>query len=88
MRDTITIARDDLKVLVREAVREELQAVGLRTNDPERADEVREDLRFLRRLRTGAGDAAGKVGMAVILFILGGGMTALWLGFKAIVSKQ
>lgn len=55
-----------LKDIVRSAVREEMADVGLRIDSPDHADDLREDMRFVRRIRQTWDAAAGKVGGAVL----------------------
>lgn len=57
---------------VRAAVRDELAAAGLRLDGESNQDAAREDFRFVRRLRSAVDGIAGKVGMTVILVIVGG----------------
>ena len=78
----ITMSREELREIIREAVREELHDVGLRTDSPESREATREDLRFSRQLRKTVEGAASKVGLAIIMAIVGGVMLALWEGLK------
>jgi hypothetical protein len=82
MTDPITISRDELRALIREAVREELAAVGMRTDDPDHSEAVRDDLKFARRLRLTMDSIASRIGMAVITVIVAGTSLAMWEGFK------
>lgn len=84
MTDPITVSRDELRALIREAVRDELAAVGMRTDDANQTEAVREDLRFARRMRLSVESFAARVGMAVITVIVGGVSLALWEGWRAI----
>lgn len=77
---TAPLNADELKKLIREAVREELFAAGLRIENPDHQDEARKDFTFLRRLRQGVDGAAGKIGSAVILAIVSGALFLLGLG--------
>ena len=65
-----------LKSIVQEAVREELNDAGLRIDGAEHQDEAREDFRFLRRIRRRVDSASSAVGMAVILAVASG---FIWL---------
>lgn len=71
-----------LKLLIREAIREESADAGLRI-DGEHQDDAREDYRFLRRLRKGVDGAAAKIGLAVIAAFIGGILWLLNLGIQA-----
>ncbi|PRD40859.1 hypothetical protein C5748_24810 [Phyllobacterium phragmitis] len=66
------MTEDELVAVVRDAVRDEFSAAGLRVDTPDFQDAVREDMRFLRRVRQRADAVANKIGMAVILGIIGG----------------
>jgi hypothetical protein len=65
-----------LEGVVRKAVREEMGDFGLRVDGPDHIDQAREDFRFMRRLRKAVDGVASKVGIAVIMAILG---AVLWL---------
>jgi hypothetical protein len=67
---------DEMEALVRNAVRQELSAAGLRIDEPEHQDEAREDFRFLRKMRRSMDGAASKVGYTILLSIAGG---IIWL---------
>jgi hypothetical protein len=67
---------DEMEALVRKAVRDELNAAGLRLDEPEHQDEAREDFRFLRKMRRSMDGAASKVGYTILLSIAGG---VIWL---------
>jgi hypothetical protein len=60
-----------LEGVVRKAVREEMGDFGLRVDGPDHVDKAREDFRFIRKLRTAVDGLASKVGIAVIMAILG-----------------
>ncbi len=55
-----------LKEIVRSAVREEMADVGLRIDNQDHQDDLREDMRFVRRLRQMWDSAAGKLGGAIL----------------------
>lgn len=67
---------DDLEALVRKAVRDELNAAGLRLDDPSHQDEAKEDFRFLRKIRKSFDGAASKIGYTILLALAGG---IIWL---------
>jgi hypothetical protein len=67
---------DDLEALVRKAVREELNAAGLRLDDTAHQDEAKEDFRFLRKVRTSFDGAASRIGYTILLALAGG---IIWL---------
>jgi uncharacterized coiled-coil protein SlyX len=72
---------------IRTAFREELADAGLRLDDATQQDEAREDFRFLRRLRQSWDRAAGKVGNAALLGVIGVCATIIGLGFWAWISS-
>lgn len=86
MTDPIVITREELRELIQEAVRAELAAVGLRTDDAASTEATREDLRFTRRLRLTMDGIASKIGMAVITVFVAGTSLALWEGFKLLTK--
>lgn len=82
MRKVSAMTEDELKALIRDAVREEFSAAGLRIDDADNRDEAKEDFRFLRRLRQRTDSVANKIGMAIITVILLGAAGMLWDGFR------
>lgn len=84
MTDPIIISRDELRQLIREAVREELAAVGMRLDDADQQEAVRDDLRFARKMRKSVEGAASRIGMAILAALIGGMLFAMWEGFKLI----
>lgn len=80
------LSRDDLKALMREAVREELFAIGLRADEQEHIEAARRDFTFLRRCREAVEGLAAKVGWFVIMTVMGGLLFALWSGVKIKVA--
>lgn len=87
MNDAITISKDELRAIVQEAVKDALHDMGLRADEPAHVDEAREDFRFIRRLRKAIDSAAGKVGMAIILALMGGLGWLIISGGKAFLGK-
>lgn len=83
----VTISRSELQAMIRTAVKDAFHEVGLRTDAAEHVDEAREDMRFLRRFRKAVDGAAGKIGMAVLLALVGGAATALGLGLRAMIGR-
>lgn len=72
---------------IKTAFREELANAGLRLDDDDHQDEAREDFRFLRRLRQAWDGAAGKVGNAALLAVIGVCATIIGLGFWAWINS-
>lgn len=66
---------------LREAVSAAFANVGLRVDDGDHVDDAREDFRFMRRLRLLWNSAAGKVGTAVLLAVVGVVFAILGTGF-------
>lgn len=83
----VSIDPDELKRIVKEAIREELSAAGLRIDEPEHQFEPREDFRFLRNFRQALAGISSKVGAAVILSIVSGLLWLLWNGVQALPTK-
>jgi hypothetical protein len=77
---------DEFQDLLRKTVREELHDAGLRI-DGDHQEAAREDFRFLRRLRMSFEATASRVGMAVVLIVAGGLVTALWSGMKTVFRQ-
>jgi len=84
--DVLEIGREELKALLREAIREEFFAIGLRADEETHVEEARRDFFFLRRLRLSAEGVASKVGMAILLSLVTGILTVLWFGLKGAIK--
>lgn len=84
----LSVDPDELKRIVKEAIREELSAAGLRIDEPEHQFEAREDFRFLRNIRQALAGISSKVGAAVILSIVSGLLWLLWNGFQALLPPR
>jgi hypothetical protein len=85
--DLITISKEDLEKIVREAIRVEMYAIGLRADDPNQVDEARRDFMFMRRIRTFTESLAQKIALTVAVAIVGSAITLLTLGFRAWLEK-
>jgi hypothetical protein len=68
---------------IEKAVREVLSEVGLRFDDPDHVDAIREDQRFLRRFRLWWDGAANKVGNVVLVAAVTLMLTIMGAGFWA-----
>lgn len=75
-----------LRMVTKEAVREEMADAGLRLEGADHQDEARADFRFVRWLRKGMTGVATAIGMAIILavvsamvFLVGQGLN-FWRG--------
>ena len=84
--EALTLGRDDLKAVIREAIREELFAVGLRADEQAHVEAARRDFFFLRRLREATEGTASRIGMAIMLSLVTGLLTVLWFGLKGTVK--
>ncbi len=80
------IQLQQLRLVVQEAVRDEMADAGLRLEGPDHQDEARADFRFVRWLRKGMTGVATAIGMAIILavvsaivFLVGQGLN-FWRG--------
>jgi hypothetical protein len=87
MKEQFSVDKYELEELIAKAVRKGLADVGLRATTENEADAVREDMRFLRRFRLGTNGVSQKVGMAVILALIGGLLTMLGYGAKVFIGK-
>ena len=68
---------------LRAVFREELSDAGLRLDSAEHQDEAREDFRFMRKFRKTVDGAASKIGMTVLLAVIGGFVWLFMQGVKA-----
>lgn len=71
-----------LSELIRKVVSEELGNSGLRLDGQDHADENRKDFQFTRSLRIAVNSAASRVGLAVIMLVLGGFGWLITHGFE------
>jgi hypothetical protein len=76
------ITPEEFEALMRKAVRQELDAAGLRIDEPEARHEAREDFRFLRRMRNVVDGAAAKVGSIILITLAGGFIWLVTQGFN------
>lgn len=61
------INRDELKQIIREALEEYSELTfGLNTTNPEERDSVRDDMKFLRKLRTASSAGGEKIFLVII----------------------
>lgn len=82
------LSGEQLKQIVREAVREELRAAGLRLDDADHMDEARADFMFLRKVRQAFNGAASKIGGAVILAVVGGMIWLVTAGVQSLLPPK
>jgi hypothetical protein len=83
-----SLSKHELKSLIREALREELLALGLLIEEPEHVIEARDDFRFLRRLRKAQELIAARIGNVIVITLMAGTLSALWLGVKHMLARQ
>lgn len=84
----IHLTRAELKDLIKEAVAEAFDDIGVRTDKAEHVDEAREDFRFIRRLRRAYEGAAAKIGGTILVAIIGGIVYALWIGAQLALTVK
>ena len=84
---SITITREDLRVMIRDAVRDAFSDVGIHHEDAETLEYARADFRFVRNLRKGIEGAQSKIGAAVITAVVAGLVFMLGLGAKSWIGK-
>lgn len=87
-RQLPALTADELETLIRKAVRKELSAVGLRMEDAEQQEEIREDFRMLRRARKAYDGTTAKIGGAVILALVGGFIWLLSIGVQSFLPPK
>ncbi|MCW2317959.1 hypothetical protein M2322_003524 [Rhodoblastus acidophilus] len=80
---TDTLSREDLKELIKEAMREEFELIGIDATNPAARVEIRKDMETLRNLRTRWDRAAAQVGNFVLWLIFAGALALLGFGAKA-----
>lgn len=97
------MTESEIRAVVRQVIAEERHAIDERMDaavlrgvsliltgfsmDTDEQKEVRSDFSYIRRLRR-ASEKIGNVGItAMITVLVGGFISALWLGFKAAVGK-
>jgi hypothetical protein len=73
---------EEIEAIVRKAVRAEFSNAGLLIDEDEHVFQVRDDFRFLRKLRMAIDGASSRVGQAVLMAALAGFVSAFWMGFK------
>jgi len=83
----ITISKDDLEEIVKNAVQQAFRDVGLHTDEAEHLEDARADIRFLRRLRLSVDGLASKIGTAIILALVTGLITLIGLGARSFIGK-
>jgi RNase P/RNase MRP subunit POP5 len=61
------ISRDELKQVIKEALEEYSELTfGVNSTDPEERDSVRDDMKFLRRLRTASSAGGEKIFLVIV----------------------
>ena len=93
MTETIEARDDDrphmmspheIEQIVRKAIRDELELVGMIATDADRRMEIRKDFEFLRSMRNGTNAALAKVGLAVVT---AGAGIVFWLIQSGAIAK-
>lgn len=74
------VTREDFKALVKEAIREEFELVGIDASDAATRAEVRKDMETVRRMREVWDGAARKIGNTVLTLMLAGAVALVALG--------
>jgi hypothetical protein len=86
-RAAITITEDRLTEIVRQAVRAEFFAAGLRIDEPEHQVDARKDFDFVRVMRERFDTVSGWVGKAIVGALLTGLLALIVAGLKAFGIK-
>ena len=81
------LSAEELKSLVRQALREELSAAGLRLDDADHQDEAKLDFQFVRKWRKAYEGGTAKVGAAVILTVVSGALLLLWQALQLVLGR-
>jgi hypothetical protein len=76
------MCEEEVRALVREAVRETLTSIGVDQSDPL---EVQRDLAWLRDVRQASRSARGKALAALIGLLVTAAAGALWVGLRALL---
>ncbi len=79
--------REGWKALMREAIHEEFELIGISAGDADDRQLIRDDMRFIRRLRQSMNGLATKVGYTVIAGVVMFFGSLLMLGFQARYGK-
>lgn len=83
MSDEITVSREELKSLMKEAVQEAFTKLGIQHDDPL---EMQRDFQHLRNWRQSVESVQRKGLMTVLGILLAGMAGALWLGFTTKIT--
>lgn len=83
-----TPTASEIETIVRDAIRSEFEAVGLRVHDEDHQDEARSDFNFLRKLRKAVDGTASKIGSAIILALVGGFIWLLSVGVQSFLPPK
>lgn len=86
-RELISLVEDVAEEAGVRAARRALQEVGISADEAKR-DELMADLSHLRRCRRAFDKGVMTIGNAVVLAIVGGLLTVMWVGFKLHVLKE
>lgn len=79
------LSREDVRTIVRETVAETLRRVGV---DPERPEETAAALHFVKEWRATTESIKNKTILAIVGVVVAGTLSALWLGFKAMLTAS
>lgn len=82
-RPVIHMDPEDLKAIIADTIRHELEAVGLFPEKPEERQKLQSDFQWVRRMRQSWDNAAATIGKAVLTFITLGTLGAIAAGIKA-----
>ena len=74
------MTREEFKAVVREAIREEFELIGIDSSDATARSEVRKDMETVRRMREVWDGAARKIGNTVLALMFAGAVALVALG--------
>lgn len=84
---TITLTESQIKSIVKAALDEHFERLGINTEDVDDRLAAQRDFMFLRRIRVMLEQISAKVGSAVILAVVGGFIALLMAGFNLKFGK-
>lgn len=82
---TIILTESQIRRIIKESVSETLVSFGINPKDPV---ELQKDFSFLREWRMTTDTAKKRGLLTVIGIIVAGGLSLLWLGFKALMASK
>lgn len=79
---------DLIETAVKKALREFFLTLGIDTDDPKAVVRLQRNIAFLQALHTGAFGLGWTAAMAIVVAVIGGMLSALWLGIRTIFNTH